>query len=161
MNKFKSPPPLTLGAQFYALKGRYQGGVGWIENHNRTLIWECDLTPAPFSRTYRIRVRYTRGFSPECIVLSPDLNVLANGERIPHTYGDDKLTGCKKLCLYLPKKLLPKGISEWRSQLKLSETIVPWASLWLLYFEDWLFSGEWKGGGAHPSDDENGIYFDE
>jgi hypothetical protein len=27
---------------------------------------------------------------------------------------------------------------------------LPWAAIWLFYFEEWLASGEWKGGGEHP-----------
>jgi hypothetical protein len=34
--------------------------------------------------------------------------------------------------------------------MKISDTIVPWAVLWLYYFEDWLATDEWKGGGKHP-----------
>ena len=30
------------------------------------------------------------------------------------------------------------------------ETIVPWASLWLYYYEVWHATGEWLGGGEHP-----------
>lgn len=32
--------------------------------------------------------------------------------------------------------------------------IVPWTSLWLYFFEDWLATDEWKGGGKHPAEDE-------
>jgi hypothetical protein len=32
----------------------------------------------------------------------------------------------------------------------IDKTIVPWCYLWLFYFEDWLATGEWKGGGIHP-----------
>jgi len=31
------------------------------------------------------------------------------------------------------------------------ETIVPWACLWLYYYEVWHTTGEWLGGGLHPS----------
>ena len=34
---------------------------------------------------------------------------------------------------------------------RISETIVPWTFLWLWYFEEWLASDVWKGGGVHPS----------
>lgn len=34
----------------------------------------------------------------------------------------------------------------------LDETVVPWAALWLYYFEEWLVSDDWKGGGKHRSD---------
>ena len=52
-----------------------------------------------------------------------------------------------RLCLYLP------GTGEWTPALRLDQTIVPWAALWLYFFEDWLVSGEWKGGGRHPDPD--------
>ena len=34
--------------------------------------------------------------------------------------------------------------------MRIDQTIVPWTALWLFYFEEWLFSDEWKGGGEHP-----------
>ena len=34
--------------------------------------------------------------------------------------------------------------------MSISGTIVPWTILWLFYFEEWLMSDEWKGGGVHP-----------
>lgn len=40
---------------------------------------------------------------------------------------------------------------EWTSEMPLAETIIPWASLWLFYFEDWLVTNGWKGGGEHPA----------
>jgi hypothetical protein len=43
--------------------------------------------------------------------------------------------------------------------MRLDQTVVPWATLWLFYFEEWLRSDDWKGGGMHPEvddDDERG-----
>jgi hypothetical protein len=34
----------------------------------------------------------------------------------------------------------------------LDQSIVPWTALWLFYFEEWLESNDWKGGGEHPGD---------
>ena len=31
-------------------------------------------------------------------------------------------------------------------------TIVPWIADWLYYYEVWLFTGEWEGGGIHFDD---------
>jgi hypothetical protein len=31
--------------------------------------------------------------------------------------------------------------------MKLSETIIPWLSLWLTFYEMWRVTGEWDGGG--------------
>jgi hypothetical protein len=36
--------------------------------------------------------------------------------------------------------------------MRIDLTIVPWAMLWLFYFEEWLSSSDWKGGGVHPGD---------
>ena len=91
----------------------------------------------------------------------PDLRELAKGKKIPHTYGTDEKTGGTRLCLFLPRHLSDENYGEWRPQLKLSETILPWAALWLFYFEQWLFTGVWEGCGAHPGDDETGVYFDQ
>jgi hypothetical protein len=62
---------------------------------------------------------------------------------------------------FLPKQRHPEKYAEWRPQLQLSDTILPWASLWLFYFEQWLFSGKWEGGGAHPNEDDAGIYYED
>jgi hypothetical protein len=65
---------------------------------------------------------------------------IAAGRRIPHIYSEAPL----RLCLYLP------GTGEWERHLRIDQTIVPWTYLWLGYFEEWLWSNEWKGGGKHP-----------
>jgi hypothetical protein len=51
--------------------------------------------------------------------------------------------------LYLPKTC------EWQSWMRLDQTLVPWATLWLFYFEEWLVSGNWKGGGMHPDEGDS------
>ena len=40
--------------------------------------------------------------------------------------------------------------AQWHRNLALTETILPWATLWFVYFEEWLVSNEWQGGGEHP-----------
>jgi hypothetical protein len=81
----------------------------------------------------------TKGEPPYTFIDDPDLDLLAGGRDLPHVYHNPT-----RLCLYLP------GASEWRRWMRVDETIVPWTVLWLHYFEDWLGSGEWKGGGMHP-----------
>ena len=48
------------------------------------------------------------------------------------------------MCLWLPKA------REWSAQMRLDETYLPWAAEWLDYFEEWLVTDEWSGGGTHP-----------
>lgn len=104
------------------------------------LTWVCELRPTPLSRTYTIRIEYSRGGTPQVFVDHPNLVELAGGPRLPHTYAQSPT----KLCLYQP------AYREWHDGLLISRTIIQWAMLWLFFFEEWLISGEWKGGGEHP-----------
>jgi hypothetical protein len=104
------------------------------------LIWEFDAQPTPISRLYRVRIQFRQGGKPDTFVIAPDLDALANGRNLPHVY-QQKPT---RLCLYLPRT------GEWSPDKRIVDTIVPWAVLWLFYFEDWLLTGDWSGGGEHP-----------
>jgi hypothetical protein len=73
-------------------------------------------------------------------VIEPNLQELALGRKLPHVYEQNP----PRLCLYLPRT------GEWHRSMMISETIVPWTVLWLFYFEEWLESDNWKGGGMHP-----------
>ncbi|MDR3529296.1 MAG: hypothetical protein P4L90_01880 [Rhodopila sp.] len=76
----------------------------------------------------------------------PDLVALAEGRKLPHVYSESPI----RLCLYLPSS------GEWHGGLLIANTLVPWAALWLYFFEEWLVSDDWKGGGVHPIDDDSG-----
>jgi hypothetical protein len=89
---------------------------------------------------YTLQIVYPQGRTPRVVVREPDLVALADGRRLPHVYEQQP----PHLCLYLP------GTGEWDNSMRISETIVPWAILWLFYFEEWLESDDWKGGGIHP-----------
>lgn len=106
------------------------------------LEWYFDVTPSPLSRTYKVRLVYIEGQPPYVFVDEPDLVVIADGKRLPHVYSERPV----RLCLYLP------GGGEFMPWMRLDRTIVPWATLWLFFFEDWLATGEWHGDGVHPSD---------
>lgn len=76
-------------------------------------------------------------------VLSPNLLDLAAGRPLPHVYKHDgKGT---RLCLWFPRQ------NEWVPQMRLGETYIPWTAEWLNYFEEWLLTDVWAGGGEHPS----------
>ena len=109
------------------------------------LTWRFVTSPTAFSRRYRVRIEYRQGAAPRVFVEEPDLVDLAGGRRLPHVYTQKP----PRLCLYLP------GEGQWTSAMRLDHTVVPWAILWLFYFEEWLISNEWKGGGLHPGDNDN------
>ena len=104
------------------------------------LVWDMQIRPSPLGRLYDVRIRYRRGDTPEVVVVSPDLNELAEGRYLPHVYSTNPV----RLCVYDPKA------EEWSPSASIANTIVPWIYLWLFYFEEWLVSDEWKGGGRHP-----------
>jgi hypothetical protein len=102
------------------------------------VTWTGYLTPTDSSQTYEVRVDHKPGCAPCVWVIKPKLRERSESEPIPHLYPEGDL------CLYHPSK------REWRPVDFIAETIVPWASLWLYYYEVWLAIGEWLGGGEHP-----------
>jgi hypothetical protein len=101
------------------------------------LHWNGSITPTSLSDSYRIRVEYRLGKAPKTRVVEPEL-CSRDGRMPEHLYGDGSL------CLYHP------DYGEWNRGMLLVGTILPWASEWLLYYEVWLATGEWRGGGVHP-----------
>ena len=106
------------------------------------LIWVFDARPSPLGRLYRLQIRLKNHEFPTVTVLTPDLSELSAGRRIPHVYS----TAPMRLCLHVPSS------DEWRFDKSVADTIVPWAYLWLAYFEHWLATDEWLGGGTHPGE---------
>lgn len=124
---------------------RYCGG--------KELIFSVELSPTAASRIYTCEIRLRPGISiPEVFIVNPDLRALAGGRALPHIYTHNGRG--TRLCLWRPMK------HEWHWSMKLSETCIPWTIRWLWYFEDWLHSDEWAGGGEHPDllIDQSGQY---
>ena len=110
----------------------------------RGLIYRMELSPTEASRLYHCELHVPPGLVfPQMIVREPDLHVLAAGRTLPHVY-PYKGEGVH-VCLWKPR------FREWNWSMKLSETYVPWTVEWLWYFEDWLHTDIWVGGGDHPA----------
>jgi len=101
------------------------------------LEWQADFTPSSLSRTYTVSLRYSLNDAPKVRIVNPKL-AAPQGVKLPHTYLKERL------CLYFPKA------NDWHPSLKLADTVVPWISEWLYYYEIWLVTGKWHGGGRHP-----------
>lgn len=133
------PKSLTMAQQFINLQGNpLSAGHGCLRSDR--LTWTYATSPSPLSRDYLIRIEMAPESAPRIFVDDPNVEVLASGRDLPHVYRNPT-----RLCLYLP------GTREWQPWMRLDQTIVPWTSLWLFYFEDWLDTNEWKGGGMHPA----------
>ncbi|MBM4569063.1 hypothetical protein GS489_00730 [Rhodococcus hoagii] len=97
------------------------------------------LQPNPVSRQYTVRIKYRSDGVPEVHVLSPALRLHPDAEELPHIYPGNRL------CLHLP--------GEWQPTMFITHTTIPWTSEWLMYYEIWLVTGRWNGGGhGEPSD---------
>lgn len=134
--------PLHLRAQKLLLEQCFPEAKTTLRKN--TLVWEGRLQPTAVSHRYRIRISYGLGRAPEIILVEPNAQNIADGvirgRRPPHIYSVEPFS----LCVYHPKK------REWKSSQPLATTIVPWTSMWLSYFEDWVYTDVWSGGGEHP-----------
>lgn len=133
---------LTLPQQFLFLRNSKTAvGVGGLNHH--FLEWNFVAQPTPMSREYQIHLKLKSDGVPVVRVIDPDLRLLSDPRDLPHIYHNPDT-----LCLYFP------GEGQWDASKRLDLTIIPWTHLWLIYFEDWLVSDEWKGGGKHPGEGE-------
>ena len=133
------PKPLTAAQQYARVcSSSVCAGTGVLRAGR--FVWRYVTSPTPLSRLYTIRLSYRVGRSPQVIVEEPALCGLAGNRRLPHVYEQEPT----RLCLYLPRA------GEWQPWMRIDQTIVPWTAVWLFYFEEWLESSEWKGGGVHP-----------
>lgn len=138
MPSFPRAPVLELGRQLAGLKSAYPNGAGTL--NQRVLRWSVQIRPTPLSREYLVKIEMRQGARPRVFVPDPCLAELAQGRKIPHLYQQRPA----ELCLYRP------AYGEWAPSRDLARTVIPWAGLWLYYFEDWLIDDEWRGGGEHP-----------
>ena len=138
MSRLSKKPTIGVHEQSALLKFHYPHFETRVRGN--TLVAAGELQPDPLCRKYTIEIRYAVGNPPEVRVLSPKLEPRADTDRIPHMYGQERL------CLFLP------GTGQWSSAKPLAVTIVPWASLWLYFYEVWRATGEWLGGGEEPDD---------
>jgi len=129
----------TLAQQYASLEYcRGLNGSGKLTHHG--FNYEFSAKPTPLSRTYTILIIMKKIKGPKVYVTSPKLSELADGRKIPHLYSQKE----QRLCLYHPRD------RDWHHGKYIARTIAPWTYLWLFFFEEWLLSDDWKGGGEHP-----------
>lgn len=110
--------------------------------NKNTIYIDVSLQPTESSQVYLVRI-VSNKWSPivKVFVVNPNISreIKKNGVTIPHTYNDGSL------CLYYPKN------KEWRFEDFWADTLIPWTCLWLYFYEIWLITDEWLGGGVHDS----------
>lgn len=116
---------VTLKQRFPDAQIRYVRGA---------ITWTSWLRPTDLSDKYLIHIRWHTGNRnrPQVVVLSPELRT-RDASGLPHVFTGDRL------CLHMNE--------EWNSTMLIAETIIPWTLEWLAFYELWLATGEWLGGG--------------
>jgi hypothetical protein len=127
----------------FAVKERTSTGAMWIG------------VLAPDKREHTVRIRYRvpfvlenislRDAQPMVQVLDPILEWHPDYEEgpIPHVYHSDRTPLLPYLCLFSPSG------KEWSTCDLIAETTVCWTAEWLYFYEAWLVTRKWQGGGRH------------
>jgi len=136
--------PPTLAQRALELKHLNLSGASIQHMKGKELLYRFTIAPSEYSRLYKCVLRMKQGWeAPRVFVITPDLVHLSGGRTIPHIYKNDGPGTL--LCLWWPKKM------EWHPKMKLIDTYIPWTAEWLGYFEHWLLTNVWEGGGEHPN----------
>ncbi len=128
--------PLTIMEQYSHLKQTFD----WLKCTAKCgeLKVIGQISPTTISSTYTFTLNYRLQSRPRVRIIEPKLEK-PGGRNPPHLFSDGSL------CLYYPKHY------EWKPTMLIGETIIPWTSLWLFYYEVWLATGTWFGKGVHPT----------
>lgn len=120
---------------------------------NRTATWRGSLRPLSQSYSVEITIWCANGRQPEVTVLDPILRARPGLpiSAIPHHYANSRCPARPLLCLYDPKEL------RWHCGLPAAYTLLPWTVDWLVCYEGWLATGEWTGGGRHPTQEHRKV----
>lgn len=99
---------------------------------NNTLIWRGIFAPTSYSIDYTVEIRFKQhNYCPSVKLISP-LLATKDGKWPPHIYMKDK-----SLCIYHK--------SDWRRDYLISEeNLLGWISKWLLAYEVWQCTGNWR-----------------
>lgn len=119
--------------------------------------WEGSLTP--IAQRYTIWIRYVPQIFLDKVTLkysyvsvqvldpliAPDPR--GTGERTPHVYRYRHPVDRPALCAWDP------GDEPFDPTHFVADDVIPAVIRWLVFYEDWLDTGVWRGGGKHPDPD--------
>ena len=130
---------IRLFDQMMTLRAAYPSAS--CELRNGTLFWTGKVQPTPISREYDVVLTYADSQTPRVWVIGNNLQKLDDPD-FPHKYEVDEENNMVRICLYRYR--------EFTKDKFLANTIIPWTIEWLYFYEIWLATGEWCGGGEHP-----------
>ncbi|WP_213287611.1 hypothetical protein [Bradyrhizobium sp. sGM-13] len=142
----------TIDQQIEAMAERWPG-FKVIERGASFVEWHGIL--APDKREHLVRVKHRTPMvlenislhdaQPRVQVLKPLLERHPDYEEgpIPHAYVNKAEPTLPYLCLFSPT------LREWDVNDLIAHTTVHWAAQWLYFYEGWLVTKRWLGGGRH------------
>lgn len=133
--RYQGSQKRSLALQMVKLKQAFPESKCSIQRNR--LAWEGTLQPTGLSARYKAEISCTVNGKPDVWVSGDNI---VDHDNIPHKYDIDK--GRVNVCLYLP--------AEHNSSWLFTDTIIPWIIEWLYFYEVWLATGAWLGGGEHP-----------
>lgn len=133
---------ITLPRQKSDLLYTFKGSVCEIKKN--VLFWKGNIKPTPLSKEYEVVIIYQINALPriQVFVTGENLKELDNPD-FPHKYKIIKDKHTVKICL--------DRYQVFNKYKYISNTIIPWTIEWLYYYEIWLATGKWLGGGEHPA----------
>ncbi len=137
---YPSKKKITLAEQMLALRQSYPGAECFIVGHKK-LVWKGALRPSALSNTYPVVLECSIGYKPKVFVSGDGIKKI-DEPGFPHIFHRDREKNKIELCLCYG--------DDFTSDMLIAETYIPWAIEWLYYYEIWLVTGEWCGGGIHP-----------
>ena len=138
-NKYAKKPTITIARQKLDLLNKFKGVI--VESSLNHLLWRGTIKPTPLSLSYSVEVNYRIGEHPIVFVSGDNLKNL-NSPSFPHHFEIFPAENKVEICLYRYYEFTKKDF--------LSATIIPWTIEWLYFYEIWLSTGIWCGGGEHP-----------
>lgn len=107
-----------------------------------TLTCKGKLQPNDACKEYTIKLIYKVGTQPKVKILEPQIE-----------YNDEiHLYKSGNLCLFHSSDLI------WNDdKIIIAETIIPWISEWIIFYEIWLITGKWLGKEIKHKPTENNI----
>jgi hypothetical protein len=131
--KFPKAKSLSLAQQRIGVSSNFPN-FRYTGNH-KVARWYGSLKAGDLYESYRVKIEYRLQKRPVITVLSPKIQRRDDQPKIPHTYPGDHP------CVYFPTT------GEWNAEKLIAVTIIPWLAIWLYFYEVWLVTGEWLGGG--------------
>lgn len=101
-----------------------------------------DWQPTALSPQYSVEIVYKQGLRPRIAIVSPVLTLGPGHTKLPHVFD-----GQKSICVHTA--------DQWNPSMLIADTILPWISQWLYFYEVWALTGIWLGKGTHPDAPEH------